>query len=72
MCFKLFFIAGKDCCVLQTKFPVPPQCRAVIDVPKNDPVFLGRGQTCIDFKRATTSATDGCPLTPTSFVSAST
>ncbi|XP_015373366.1 PREDICTED: peroxidase-like [Diuraphis noxia] len=59
---------GGNCCDLQKIKPVPPQCQAVIEVPKNDPIYLERGQTCINFNRARTSTSNGCILKPTTFM----
>lgn len=67
--FSVSFSVGSDCCELQNRRRVPAQCQEVIKVPKNDPIYLDRGQTCINFNRAETSFTYGCPLEPTTFVS---
>lgn len=63
------FSVGADCCKLQNENPIPLQCQEVIEVPKNDPVYAKRGQTCINFNRAPTSFSENCPLNPATFVS---
>ncbi|XP_060870516.1 peroxidase-like [Metopolophium dirhodum] len=59
---------GGNCCDLQKAKSVPPQCQAVIEVPKNDPIYLKRGQTCLNFNRARTSISYGCRLKHTTFM----
>lgn len=63
------FSDGRNCCDLLNRIPVPEQCRTVIRVPENDPVYTKYGQKCIRFNRAVTSAAAGCPTIPTNFVS---
>lgn len=63
----IFFIA--DCCAVQTLSTIPIQCREVINIPKNDPLYLKYNKTCMAFNRAKTSANFSCPLMPATFVS---
>ncbi|VVC28478.1 Haem peroxidase,Haem peroxidase, animal type [Cinara cedri] len=63
-----FTSTDEGCCDQQNQNPVPIECQAVIPVPENDPVYSKQGQTCINFNRAATSAAQGCPLKPTTYI----
>lgn len=63
----LFFI--ENCCAVQNETTIPMQCREVINIPSNDPVYSSYNKTCMTFNRAVTSANFSCPLIPVTFVS---
>ncbi|VVC24327.1 Haem peroxidase,Haem peroxidase, animal type [Cinara cedri] len=58
----------ENCCTAQNLSTVPPQCREVIDVKKDDPVYSKYNRTCISFNRALTSANFSCPLMPATYM----
>ncbi|XP_050540462.1 peroxidase-like [Daktulosphaira vitifoliae] len=57
-----------DCCTVQNQTNIPYQCRTVIKLSKNDPVFGKRGRTCLPFRRALTSSNFNCTQLPNSFL----
>lgn len=63
----MIFIA--NCCTAQNLSTIPIQCREVINIPTNDPLYSNYNKTCMTFNRALTSANFSCPLMPATFVS---
>jgi len=65
---------GPDICcsvpIYEINSNSPYQCQLAIELPTNDPVHGGHGQTCMEFKRAMTAANNfKCPVTPQTPVS---
>jgi hypothetical protein len=66
---NLFLNFIDDCCAVQNVSKIPTQCQNVINIPKNDPIYLNYNKTCMSFNRAVTSANFSCQLMPATFVS---
>ncbi|XP_025201922.1 peroxidase-like [Melanaphis sacchari] len=57
-----------NCCSVQNVSKVPTQCQNVINIPKNDPIYLNYNKTCMSFNRAVTSANFSCQIMPATFM----
>ncbi|XP_050419700.1 peroxidase-like [Adelges cooleyi] len=58
-----------DCCAVQNQLnAIPYQCRAVIRIPKDDPVYTQTRRNCMPFRRATTSSSFNCAQLPNIFM----
>lgn len=65
----VLIIAHLDQCFEKDKSKIPSECKTIITIANDDPIYSQYNVSLFKFVRSTTSANFSCPLTPRTIVS---